>query len=95
MRGWQDFANDERLGNGTSGTLRARERKRLLIFSARIFDSGVDRGIRSRAAGPEGPNTRPPVAGTAFSTVTFFESSERADQAKAPFDLGRRAAVKP
>jgi hypothetical protein len=34
----------------------------LLIFSARIFDSSVDRGIQRRAAAPEGPNTRPPLA---------------------------------
>src|SRR6267142_5080716 len=30
----------------------------LSIFNARIFDSRVDRGIPSRAAAPEGPNTR-------------------------------------
>src|SRR5258708_16078905 len=41
----------------------ARMRKRLLlILSARIFDSSVDRGIPSRAAAPEGPKTRPPLA---------------------------------
>jgi hypothetical protein len=31
----------------------------LLIFSARIFDSSVDRAIPSLAAAPDGPNTRP------------------------------------
>ena len=52
-----------------SGT-RVRER-RLLIFSARIFDSSVERGVPSRAAAPDGPNTRPPVARTASSMSAF------------------------
>src|SRR5258708_1998410 len=47
-------------------------RKRLLlIFSARILDSSVERGIRRRAAAPEGPKTRPPVARKASSTIAF------------------------
>src|SRR6202163_3416681 len=49
-----------------------RVRKRLLlIFSVRIFDSSVERGIPSRAAAPEGPNTRPPVARSASSMSAF------------------------
>ena len=52
-----------------SGT-RVRKR-RLLIFSARIFDSSVERGVPSRAAAPDGPNTRPPVARTASSMSAF------------------------
>ena len=47
-------------------------RKRLLlIFSARIFDSSVERGIPSRAAAPECPNTRPPLARKASSIIAF------------------------
>ena len=50
----------------------ARARKRaLLILSARIFDSSVERGIPSRAAAPDGPNTRPPLARRASSTIDF------------------------
>src|SRR4029077_21248292 len=49
-----------------------RVRKRLLlILNARIFDSSVDRGIPSRAAAPEGPNRRPPLARRASSTMAF------------------------
>src|SRR4029077_5861456 len=45
-----------------------RVRKRLLlILNARIFDSSVERGIPSRAAAPEGPNTRPSLARSASS----------------------------
>src|SRR5258708_7038615 len=47
-------------------------RKRLLlIFSARIRDSSVERGMPRRAAAPEGPKTRPPVARKASSTIAF------------------------
>jgi hypothetical protein len=47
-------------------------RKRLLlIFRPRIFDSSVERGIPSRAAAPKGPNTRPPLARRASSTIAF------------------------
>src|ERR1700730_6691878 len=50
----------------------ARVRKRLLlILSERIFDSSVERGIPSRAAAPEDPNTRPPVARSASSMSAF------------------------
>jgi hypothetical protein len=51
-------ANDESLDNGPSERFETSERKRLLIVSARIFGSSVDRGIRSHAAVPEGPKTR-------------------------------------
>jgi hypothetical protein len=44
---------------------------RLLIFSARIFDSSVERGIPSRAAAPEGPKTRPPQARKASLMIVF------------------------
>src|SRR5258706_1152880 len=49
---------------------RARKRP-LWMFNVRIFDSSVERGIRSRAAAPDGPNTRPPVARSASSMSTF------------------------
>jgi hypothetical protein len=52
--------------------LAGRARKRLLlIFSARILDSSVERGIPRRAAAPDGPKTRPPVARSASSTIAF------------------------
>src|SRR5258708_17215633 len=54
--------------NGFGG----RVRKRLfLILSARIFDSRVERGIPSRAAAPECPNTRPPLSRKASSIIAF------------------------
>ena len=43
----------------------------MLIFSARIFDSSVERGIPRRAAAPAGPNTRPPLARNASSMIAF------------------------
>ncbi len=50
----------------------ARARNRLLlIFSMRIFDSSVERGSPSRAAAPDGPATRPPLARRASSTIAF------------------------
>src|SRR5450432_3998987 len=49
---------------------RARNRL-LLIFSARILDSSVERGMPRRAAAPDGPKTRPPVARKASSTTAF------------------------
>ena len=56
----------------------ARMRKRLLLtLSVRVFDSSLERGIPSRAAAPEGPNTRPPLASRASSrassTIAFTE----------------------
>src|SRR5262245_17331374 len=49
-----------------------RVRKRIfLIPRARIFDSSVDRAIPSRAAAPDGPNTRPPLARRASSMIAF------------------------
>ncbi len=58
MRGWLDVANDESPDNGPSERFETSERKRVLIFSARIFGSSADRGIRSHPAVPERPNTR-------------------------------------
>src|ERR1700704_6987786 len=56
----------------TQERLGARVRKRLLLtFNERIFDSSVERGIPSRAAAPEGPNTRPSVARSASSMSAF------------------------
>jgi hypothetical protein len=43
----------------------------LLIRSARMRDSSVDRGIRSRAAAPVGPKTCPPLARSASSMIVF------------------------
>jgi hypothetical protein len=43
----------------------------LSILSARICDSSVERGIPNRAAAPEAPNTRPPLARRASSTIAF------------------------
>ena len=52
--------------------LAGRGRKRLLlIFSARIFDSSVERGIPRRAAAPARPNTRPPLVRNASSMIAF------------------------
>src|ERR1700741_4643356 len=54
------------------GRFGVRVRKRLLlIFNTRIFDSSVERGIPSRAAAPEGPNTRPSLARSASSMSSF------------------------
>jgi hypothetical protein len=58
----------------------ASARKRLLsIFSARILDSSVERGIPSRAAAPEGPNTRPRLARSASSTIAFSCAASELD----------------
>jgi hypothetical protein len=47
-------------------------RKRLLLMrSARMRDSNVVRGSRSRAAAPVGPNTWPPLARSASSISAF------------------------
>src|SRR5271170_494303 len=43
----------------------------LLIFSDRIFDSRVDRGIPSLEAAPDGPYTRPPHSCKAASMICF------------------------
>src|SRR5277367_1701885 len=43
----------------------------LLMFSDRIFDSRVDRGIPSLTAAPAGPDTRPPVSFSAVSMMSF------------------------
>jgi hypothetical protein len=65
-------------------------RKRfLLILSARILDSRVERGIPSRAAAPDGPNTHPPLARKASSTIAF----SRAD--KAPDNVAPRSMAVP
>ena len=47
-------------------------RKRLLlILNAWILYSSVERGMPSRVAAPEGPNTRPPLARSASSIIAF------------------------
>src|SRR6266853_3574377 len=62
--------------NGFGG----RVRKRLfLILSARIFDSSVERGIPSRAAAPECPNTRPPLSRKASSIIAFSCAASELD----------------
>jgi len=67
FRQWRNAGQPE-----CQGCCGSRLRKRLLlIFSARILDSSVDRGIPRRAAAPEGPNTRPPAARSASSTSAF------------------------
>jgi len=43
----------------------------LSILSVRIFDSSVERGMPSRSAAPDGPNTRPPLARRASSMIVF------------------------
>src|SRR5882672_10278740 len=43
----------------------------LLIFSDRIFDSSVDRGMLNLAAAPVGPNTRPWLAFRVSSFMLF------------------------
>ena len=43
----------------------------LLIFSVRIFDSRVDRGMPSFSAAPQGPYTRPPHSRRAASIIAF------------------------
>lgn len=43
----------------------------LLIFSERIFDSSVDRGMPNCAAAPVGPNTRPRLSFRAASIMSF------------------------
>src|SRR5260370_37645545 len=59
-----------------------RARKRLLlILSARIFDSSVERGIPRRAAAPDGPNTRPPLARSASSMIAFSWAASVLDNA--------------
>jgi hypothetical protein len=64
---------------GASGVMRAQARWRyseglkvsLLIFSDRIFDSRVDRGMPSLVAAPEGPKTRPALSRRAASIISF------------------------
>src|SRR5712671_6235555 len=69
----RDFGNGEILDNANvQERFGARVRKRLLlIFNARIFDSSVERGMPSRAAAPDAPNTRPSVARSASSISAF------------------------
>src|ERR1700681_3080327 len=43
----------------------------LLIFSDRIFDSRVDRGIPNLTAAPVGPNIRPRLSFRAASIISF------------------------
>src|SRR5580693_976529 len=51
----------------------------LLIFSARILDSSVERGIPRRVAAPDGPKTRPPVARKASSMIAFSWAARALD----------------
>jgi len=43
----------------------------LVDRSARILDSSVERGIPSRVAAPDGPNTLPLLARNASSMIAF------------------------
>src|SRR5262249_54372125 len=65
-----------------------RARKRLLLIrNARIFDSSVERGMPSRSAAPDGPNTRPPVARPQrVLDDRFLVSHEGAGQRDRPLD---------
>src|SRR4029077_10617369 len=76
-----DFDNGEiRDDTNVQERFGARTRKRLLlILSARILDSSVERGIPNRAAAPEAPNTRPPVARNAPSTIAFSCAASELD----------------
>src|SRR5262249_5920642 len=46
-------------------------KRRLSILSALIFDSSVDEGTPSRAAAPNGPDTRPLLSASAASMASF------------------------
>jgi len=46
-------------------------KRRLSIFSALILDSRVDDGTPSRAAAPNGPDTRPLLSASAASMASF------------------------
>lgn len=47
----------------------------LLIFSERIFDSSVDRGMHNLAAAPVGPKTRPRLSFKAACTSHYFKTA--------------------
>src|ERR1700730_13359767 len=66
----------------------------LLIFSDRIFDSRVDRGMPSLVAAPEGPKTRPALSRRAASIMSFSSAasfSERSGEIFGSVASGWRA----
>src|SRR5258708_7084401 len=80
MRGRQDFANDESLDNGRSGTPRSppHEPKQILIVIAPIsplLPWPPDSESRTRSRGPERTSA---ARGHRILDGAFFESSERA-----------------
>src|SRR4029077_11239477 len=76
----RDLDNGENTGQRQRYEMLASVRKRVLsIFSARILDSSVERGIPRRAAAPEGPNTRPRLARNASSTIAFSCAASEPD----------------
>src|SRR5262245_9854112 len=64
-------------------------RNRLLsIRSVRILDSRVERGMPSRSAAPDDPNTRPPLARSASSITAFSWAASDPDNATDPAMAG-------
>src|SRR5260221_12592778 len=59
------------LRNGSPQAPRWGVKRFLSIFSDRIFDSRVDRGIPNLTAAPLGPDTRPRVSFSAASIMSF------------------------
>src|ERR1700690_97523 len=85
--GWR-FSHYPGTGGSQGTHMRHRRKRFLLILSARIFDSSVERASPRRAAAPEGPATRPPVARRASSTTAFSCAAMLFDNFSRPSILG-------
>ena len=62
-------------------------KRNLLIFSARIFDSRVDRAIPSLAAAPDGPNIRPWDSRRASSIISRSVDATFSERKRWSLDL--------
>src|ERR1700733_3842650 len=76
---------------GSSASLHISDKalKRFLsIFSDRIFDSSVERGIPNLTAAPLGPDTRPRVSFSAASIISFSCTRSLTGSSTCCFDSG-------
>src|SRR6267154_6881820 len=80
----------ETVGDGSHQVPGIGLKRFLSIFSDRIFDSRVDRGIPNLAAAPVGPDTRPRVSFSAASIMSFSSTRSLRGSSTCCFDSGVR-----